>query len=60
MYKSRRSIKGKVIKDRDLIDETKRLLNVLKPIGPITIQCIKNKKGIIFIEINPRFGGESL
>ena len=50
-------LKGKVIKDRDLIDETKRLLNVLKPIGPITIQCIKNKKGIIFIEINPRFGG---
>ena len=29
----------------------------MKPIGHITIQCIKTEKGIKYIEINPRFGG---
>jgi carbamoyl-phosphate synthase large subunit len=49
--------KGKIVKDRAIINEVKRLLEILKPIGPITIQCIKTKRGIEFIEINPRFGG---
>jgi carbamoyl-phosphate synthase large subunit len=32
-------------------------MDVLKPIGHITIQLMKTKDGIKYIEINPRFGG---
>ncbi len=49
--------KGITKKDRDIIDEIKKIIDILKPIGHITIQCIKTKYGIKFIEINPRFGG---
>lgn len=49
--------KGKIVKDREIIEEVKRLMILMKPIGPITVQCMKTKKGIEFIEINPRFGG---
>lgn len=49
--------KGLIVKDIEIITETKKLLEVLKPIGHITIQCLKTEKGIRFIEINPRFGG---
>ncbi len=49
--------KGKIIKDKEIIEEVDRLLRVLKPIGHITLQLMKTKKGIEFIEINPRFGG---
>lgn len=50
-------IKGKIIKDREIINDIKRMLEILKPIGQITIQCMKTKDGIKYIEINPRFGG---
>lgn len=49
--------KGKIIKDREIIDDVTRLMKVLKPIGHITVQLMKTKKGIEYIEINPRFGG---
>lgn len=49
--------KGKIIKDRDIINDVIKLMKVLKPIGHITVQCIKTAKEIIYIEINPRFGG---
>lgn len=49
--------KGKIIKDREIIDDIKRLVKVLKPIGHITVQLMKTEKGIEYIEINPRFGG---
>ncbi len=49
--------KGKVEKDREIINDIKRLLSILKPIGHITIQCMKTNRGIMYIEINPRFGG---
>lgn len=49
--------KGIIIKDRELINEVKKVIEVLKPIGHITFQCMKTKEGIKFIEINPRFGG---
>lgn len=49
--------KGKVIKDIELIEETKKIIEILKPIGHIIIQCMKTKRGIEYIEINPRFGG---
>lgn len=49
--------KGKIVKDRELIDEIKKVISVLRPIGHITFQCMKTLDGIKFIEINPRFGG---
>lgn len=49
--------KGKIVKDREIIDDVRRLMNVLKPIGHITVQLMKTPKGIQYIEINPRFGG---
>lgn len=49
--------KGIIQKDRDIIDDVARLLDELKPIGHITVQCMKTDKGIQYIEINPRFGG---
>jgi carbamoyl-phosphate synthase large subunit len=49
--------KGVITKDREIINEVKKLISILRPIGPLTIQCIKTKEDIKFIEINPRFGG---
>lgn len=50
-------LKGLIVKDQEIIDDVKRLLTVLKPIGHITIQCMKTDRGLKYIEINPRFGG---
>lgn len=50
-------LKGITRKDREIIDEIKKVVDILKPIGHITIQCMKTSDGIKFIEINPRFGG---
>lgn len=49
--------KGKIIKDREIIEDVARLMTVLKPIGHITVQLMKTSVGIKYIEINPRFGG---
>lgn len=49
--------KGRIVKDREIIEDIKRLMQILKPIGHITVQCMKTEKGIQYIEINPRFGG---
>lgn len=49
--------KGKIVKDKEIINDVLRLMDVLKPIGHITVQLMKTKKGIEYIEINPRFGG---
>lgn len=49
--------KGLIIKDYDIIKDIKKLLKVFRAKGHITIQCIKNKSGIKYLEINPRFGG---
>lgn len=49
--------KGKIVKDEEVAADVKRLMEVLKPIGHITVQCRKTKRGIEYIEINPRFGG---
>lgn len=49
--------KGKIVKDQEIIADVSKLMNVLKPIGHITVQCIKTAKEIIYLEINPRFGG---
>ena len=49
--------KGKTVKDAEIINKAKDIVAKLKPYGHITIQCIKNKDGVFFTEINPRFGG---
>ncbi len=50
--------KAKTIKDRQIIDEIKKLEPFLKGAhGCITVQLFKSDDKIYFIEINPRFGG---
>ena len=49
--------KGRIVKDTEIIEDVTRLMNELKPIGHITVQCRKTHRGIEYIEINPRFGG---
>lgn len=49
--------KGKIVKDKLIIEEVKKLMNVMRPIGHITVQLFKTKDSIKFIEVNPRFGG---
>lgn len=49
--------KGKILKDPEIIETIRRLIELLKPIGLSTIQLIRTRRGIEFLEINPRFGG---
>jgi len=50
--------KAKTSKDKLIIDEIKKLSKHLKgAFGCLTIQLFKRDEEIIFIEINPRFGG---
>ena len=49
--------KGRIVKDTEIMEDVRRLMNELKPIGHITVQCRKTNRGIEYIEINPRFGG---
>ncbi|MCK4968526.1 MAG: ATP-grasp domain-containing protein, partial [Candidatus Aenigmarchaeota archaeon] len=51
------SYKGKTVKDEEIINQTKKLAETIGSFGHITVQCIKNENKIMFIEINPRFGG---
>lgn len=50
-------LKGLIEKDAEIIKTVKKVIKSLKPIGHITLQCMKTNDGIKFIEINPRFGG---
>lgn len=50
-------LKGRIDKHKDIIQSVKSLMEILKPIGQITVQLIKTINEIKYIEINPRFGG---
>lgn len=51
-------LKTKITMDESMIAEAKAICNRFKPCGPLTVQLIRDTKGIDwFIEINPRFGG---
>lgn len=52
-------LKTKISQDKQIIEETKKIIKEFKPCGAITIQLIRqNETGKdYFIEINPRFGG---
>lgn len=54
------SMRGKTVFDREIIGYCKKIVEKLKLFGPACIQCIKNKNGVKFTEINPRFGGGSI
>jgi len=49
--------KGKIVRDEEIKADVTRLMEKLGAIGHITVQCRKTKRGIEYIEINPRFGG---
>jgi len=51
--------KTKIEQDDTIINETKKILDYLKPYGPVTIQLIKDSQTNrnFYIEINARFGG---
>ena len=49
--------KGRIVRDSAIESDVRRLMEVLKPVGHITVQLRKTKRGIEYIEINPRFGG---
>ncbi len=51
-------LKTRIDLDEKMIEESKILCKNFHPCGPITVQLIRDKKGIDwFIEINPRYGG---
>lgn len=51
-------IKTQIYMDLLMIQEIKTLCKAFKPCGPMTVQLIRDDKGIDwYIEINPRFGG---
>lgn len=53
------SVKGVTVFDEHIIKYCKKIIDALKPIGIINIQCFKNGQEIYFIEINPRIAGGS-
>lgn len=53
------SVKGVTIYDDKIIQYCKIIVEKLKPIGIINIQCFKDGDKISFIEINPRIAGGS-
>lgn len=52
-------LQTKIDLDERIIEECKRIIARFKPVGPITIQLIRQKETgeDYYIEINPRFGG---
>lgn len=51
-------LKTQIFMDEQMISEAEAICKDFKPCGPITIQLIRDDKGIDwFIEINPRYGG---
>ena len=54
------SVKGKTVYDKEIINYSKRIVKELKLFGPSCVQCLRDKEGVKFIEINTRFGGGSI
>jgi carbamoyl-phosphate synthase large subunit len=52
------SIKGRTIKDPDLIEFARRVSEALGIIGPGNVQCFREPNGELQVtDVNPRFGG---
>lgn len=54
------SIKSIVDLDQGIISDTKKILESIDTIGPITVQMIKSRDGNYFTELNLRFGGGAM
>lgn len=50
-------LKGRITKNRNVIEAVRQLLATLPMPGHSTVQCFETAHGIEFIEVNPRFGG---
>lgn len=50
-------LQGKIDKNKIIIDDIKKLMKVLRPIGHISVQCFLVNDKVYYIEINPRFSG---
>lgn len=51
-------LKTRIVIDEQIIEESRKICDAFKPCGPMTVQLIRDAKGVDwFIEINPRFGG---
>lgn len=52
-------LKTQIALDQKIINECKRIISKFNPVGPITVQLIRQHStgDDYFIEINPRFGG---
>lgn len=51
-------LKTRICMDKQMIREAKALCKAFRPCGPMTVQLIRDEKGIDwYIEINPRYGG---
>lgn len=51
-------LKGEIDVNPIIVNDVKRMLSLLKPIGHITVQGFMGNDGVFkYIEINPRFGG---
>jgi carbamoyl-phosphate synthase large subunit len=52
------SIKGRTIRDEELIDHGRRVAEALELVGPANIQCFREPGGRLEVtDVNPRFGG---
>jgi carbamoyl-phosphate synthase large subunit len=55
------STKGKIVLDKELIEESFRIAKHLKIIGPCCIQVKKDREDVFkLVEINPRLGGGTI
>lgn len=52
-------MKGKIVKEQRIINYMKKLVEVIKPIGEINVDCMVSENEISIIEINGRFAGGS-
>lgn len=52
-------MKGKIVKEKRIIEYMKQLVKVLKPLGEINVDCMVTEDYISIIEINGRFAGGS-
>lgn len=52
-------LKTQIVMDEKIIEKCKRIVEKFKPVGPITVQLIRQNvtEEDYYIEINPRFGG---
>ncbi len=46
-----------IVRDSEILELTEKITNSLELIGPITLQFMREKDRLFFMELNPRFGG---